>query len=196
MIKIILFIPIFITIIYLLSVLLVQTVNQSTTFEAKEKIKKFLKSCFASTPVPEVFPVFIGIDGNWYSHANIIEASFKDLKTVFSQVIFDHYYRSANRLIYYFKVGEPLVEMEQNQLIEYTTTICDSVVHDYLHQNAPAYGYIPYLVVTDYRPGELAVCISITPPGLNENYNLKIQQNKRVAICRNNSIPMSENWED
>lgn len=192
----ILIIGVFVAALYLVSVLLVQFATNSTTTEARERIKIFMKSCFASAPVPVVYPVFIGLDNNWFAHADIIDTTFKELRSVFSQVIFDHYNRSANRIIYYFKVGEPLVEMESAHIIEYTTTICDSIVHDYLHQNAPAYGYIPYLVVTDYRPGELAVCISTNPPGLNENYNLKYQQNQRISISENNDKQMSEDWED
>lgn len=181
---------------YLLSVLLVQTIKQLDTSDAKEVVKKFIRSCFTSTPIPQVYPIFIGIDGFGYAHSDIIESTFKELKNVFSQCIFDHFVYGANRLFYYFKVGEPLVEMDSNQLVEYTTTICDNIVHEYLHQNAPTFGYVPYLVITDYRPGTLAVSISFNQPGLNENYQLKHRQTQRISINGNNDKPMSEDWEN
>ena len=181
---------------YLLSVLLVQTIKQLDTSDAKEVVKKFIRSCFTTTPAPQVYPIFIGIDSLGYAHSDIIESTFKELKNVFSQCIFDHYVYGANRLFYYFKVGEPLIEMENIELIEYSTKICDNIVHDYLHQNAPTFGYIPNLVTTDYRPGTLVVCISFNQPGLNENYQLKYHQCQRQTKNEPDNKPMTEDWED
>ncbi|SHN61311.1 hypothetical protein SAMN02745247_02344 [Butyrivibrio hungatei DSM 14810] len=181
---------------YFITIAVVKYYKHTNTTTAKATVDTFLRECVTPAQMPEIFPVFIGIDCNGLAHANIIEEIFKDLKKVFINVIFDHYVRYPNRIIYYFHVGAPLVEMENNQLIGYATSICDSIVHQFLHQVNPAYGYIPYLVTVAYRPGELAVCISTNRTGLNENYQYMYYQHSKQQFKQLNNDLMSEDWED
>lgn len=182
-------------------VLIVQTKKNISTQEAQSIVLNFVKCCFSSSPhqiIPEIqYPVFIGIDDNGLSHADVIESEFKPLEDIFNPFYYYGSGRQQNRIWYAFKTSNPLKQMTDYDLIQYCEKICDSLVHRYMHKMNPSITHVNNLVSAHYQENILTFYIAINNKGTMENSNQSLQTRSlynQTTTTHNSSI--TESWSD
>ena len=185
---------------YIVSIWVVGCCKGISTIESKEKVNNFLKDIFLteSKKVEEPsYNIMIGIDENGYPLSNELDRIFSGLSKIFSDYYFCGCNREENRLCYSFAISEPLTEMDDEDVYNYVSRLCDSMVHRYLHKMNPWFGHMGNLCAVRMYGNRLFLYIAENEMGRRENALLKDRMRtlfKRSQIRQ--TSPIEEDWGD
>lgn len=158
---------------YILAILIIQMVKRVDTKTAKKILLDFLKDCLsqkADVQKPE-YPVWVGIDENGFPNADYIHRAFGDLRKIFDTVIFQDMKYTQNHILYIFKVGAPLKEMSEYEIIKCCERICNAIVHHNINTVNPYLRGISNLIHIKLINDRLYVYVARNENGAQENFS-------------------------
>lgn len=183
--------------IYLLIIFIITFATRSSVLDAKTKVNDFIKEVFLTeTPPPQQsYGISIGIDDLGNAHADIVEKEFDGLKKIFSDFSFVGYECIGNHIAYSFEVGEPLLELSDEEMYSLCLKRCTMMVHHIIHKYNPFWGYTPDLVSIKLSGNRLIIYIAENDAGKKENV-LFIGQMRKVLKQQQASqtTTLEESW--
>ena len=152
--------------------------------DARGRIVSLIKEIFGFTKQEVMYDVCIGLDEG-VPNANVIDKTFEPLADIFYSYYYSNFYTRENVLCYVFTISPTKKEMDADTLDLYVGSICDKIVHDYLHTNNPYVGKIKDLVVTEIIDDILRVYVATTNNALKllaiKKANMKLNKNRIQA---------------
>ena len=183
--------------IYLLIIFIITFATRSSVLDAKTKVNDFIKEVFLTeTPPPQQsYGISIGIDDLGNAHADIVEKEFDGLKKIFSDFSFIGYESIGNHIAYSFEVGEPLLELSDEEMYSLCLKRCTMMVHHIIHKYNPFWGYTPDLVSIKLSGNQLIIYIAENDAGKKENV-LFVGQMRKVLKQQQASqtTTLEESW--
>lgn len=157
---------------------------------------KGIKKLLNPEPIQN-YGLYLGFDGNGNPMSNKIDTIFSDVGKIYSVYTFYGYRRDTNRLIYRFKVSQPINSMTEEELYNYCTSLCDSIVQKEIQRRNPLYLYMDNLVGILISADFLEVYVAQNYKGQQENAmmtELVRRQFKMSDFPQNDSIETK--WEE
>lgn len=183
--------------IYLLIIFIITFATRSSVLDARTKVNDFIKEVFLTeTPPPQQsYGISIGIDDLGNAHADIVEKEFDGLKKIFSDFSFIGYESIGNHIAYSFEVGEPLLELSDEEMYSLCLKRCTMMVHHIIHKYNPFWGYTPDLVSIKLSGNQLIIYIAENDAGKKENV-LFVGQMRKVLKQQQASqtTTLEESW--
>ena len=158
---------------------------------------KGVKNSFEEEKVVENYNIFIGFDSSGNAIASSIDCIFADLVKVYENYVFCGCKLETNRLVYRFKVSQPIINIKDEQLYSYCTSLCDSIVQKEIQRRNPLYLYMYNLVGILISADFLDVYVAQNYKGQQENVmmtELVRRQFKMSDFPQNDSIETK--WEE
>ena len=185
--------------IYLLIIFIITFATRSSVLDAKTKVNDFIKEVFLTeTPPPQQsYGISIGIDDLGNAHADIVEKEFDGLKKIFSDFSFVGYECIGNNIAYSFEVGEPLLELSDEEMYSLCLKRCTMMVHHIIHKYNPYAGYTPDLVSVKIVGNTVIIYIAENDTGRMENAIFaRRMQNVLREPKMPQTTPLEESWSD
>lgn len=185
--------------IYLLIIFIITLATKCSVVKARNKVIAFIKEVFLSkTPLPQQsYGISIGIDDLGNAHADIVEKEFDGLKKIFSDFSFVGYECIGNHIAYSFEVGEPLLELSDEEMYSLCLKRCTMMVHHIIHKYNPYAGYTPDLVSVKIVGNTVIIYIAENDTGRMENAIFaRRMQNVLREPKMPQTTPLEESWSD
>ena len=190
-----------ITLIYITSIIVLQIITHCSTKEARKKVNKFLTDLLPTTPKESFYNyeygISVGIDSFGNCISNEIDNCFKELEKIFSIFFFVDYKMEKNRLVYIFSIAEEVSEMSEENKYKYCLSLCNSILHKFLHKTVPNFRNLSNLVSISLNKDYLTVYIAENIVGQKEN--ARQTQKMLVEFRTSNQVSKSllvEDWDE
>ena len=189
--------------IYFLVIILYKEMNDVSFQDAIDEVNTYIRILVKGikkllNPEPiQNYGIYLGFDGNGNPMSNKIDTIFSDVGKIYSVYTFYGYRRDTNRLIYRFKVSQPINSMTEEELYNYCTSLCDSIVQKEIQRRNPLYQYLESLVSVSIYPGFLDIYIAENAEGQHENAMQTEKAEIQFKMSQfSPSTPLETNWND
>lgn len=192
------------TSIYIGAVFLVREGRHNTLDEAIEvvncvikKLFKGIKALFVKNTDSVKYNFNIGLDGNLNPMSNVLDKQFEDLGKIFKTFYFGGVKVSYDKIGYRFFVSDPICEIDEENLYELCSTMCESIVHKILHRSYPSFSRLDSLTAVIVGEGYIDIYIAETPLGQQSNAILTNKMRGQFKIEKEKQTsPIEEDWGD
>lgn len=190
--------------VYFCVVFVIRAIEDISTHDSVEIVNEHIKkiaswffNLFHKEEKALDYHIYLGFDENLNPIASSINNIFSDIGKMYTIYTFFRYRRDTNRLVYRFKVSQPINNMTDEQTYNYCTSLCDSIVQKALQQRNPFYIYSESLVSVSIYPGFLDIYIAENAEGQQEN---AIQTEKTEMQFKMSqfspSTPLETDWSE
>lgn len=144
------------------------------------------------------YPTYIGYDSSGMFYSYILMDEFADLKKIFDGLYFTHRDLYPDMEAYHFKYARILEEGSCAEITQYTNTIVEGIITNYLGRNG--YCAIPNVSAVEISKGELCIGVARNQNGqaYNEQFkqNLYMNLNKIENQSKTEREPIEIKWND
>ena len=162
------------------------------------KMRDIYQILFKEQEVITIYPTYIGYDSSGMFYPYILLDEFADLKKIFDGLYFTHRDLYPDMEAYHFKYARILEEGSLTELTQYTDTIVEGIVTNYLGRIG--YCAIPNVSAVEISKGEL--CIGVARNQNGQAYNEQFKQNLYINLnqvenqSKEERAPIEIKWND
>lgn len=163
-----------------------------------DKLKVIYNFLFKEHEAITYYPTYIGYDSSGIFYPNKLMDEFNDLKKIFDGLYFTYRMPYPDMEAYHFKFARTLEEGSLIELTQYTDTIVEGIVTNYLGRIG--YCAIPNISAVEITKGELCIGVARTKNGQRYNEDFKQGLYVRLNEIENQSkverLPIQTEWND